>query len=64
MKKRSIYQYGSIINGGSDAEIGHLEGIGALNFLALDDLPVSAEGEPLDPHSIIPIDVKDGQPVC
>jgi CBS domain containing-hemolysin-like protein len=45
------------------SDVGRVEGIGALNFLALDDLPVSAEGEPLDPRSIIVLPVEGGRPV-
>ncbi|HLH89368.1 MAG TPA: CNNM domain-containing protein [Xanthobacteraceae bacterium] len=37
--------------GGGD--IGRLEAIGARNFLDLDDIPVSEEGEPIEPQSII-----------
>jgi hypothetical protein len=37
--------------GGGD--IGRLEAIGARNFLDLDDIPVSEEGEPVDAQSII-----------
>ena len=37
------------------AEIDFVEGMGAINFLSLDDLLVSNEGEPLEPKSIIPI---------
>lgn len=37
----------------SDAEIDRLEGIGALNFLDIDDLVVSQEGVLIDPKSII-----------
>ncbi len=44
-------------------ELGHVETTGAINFLALDDLPVGKEGEPLDPRSIIPIKIVDGRPV-
>lgn len=36
-----------------DTDVDRLEGIGALNFLALDDLLVSEEGEIVDPNSII-----------
>lgn len=36
-----------------DAEVDHVEGAGALNFLAIDDLPVAHEGEPVDPKSIL-----------
>lgn len=46
-----------------DAEIDFVEGMGAINFLSLDDLMVSQEGEPLNPKSIIPIEHKNGMPV-
>ena len=36
-----------------EADVDHVEGTGALNFLALDDIPVNREGEPLDPTSIV-----------
>ena len=36
-----------------EAEVEAVEGIGALNFLQIDDLSVSKEGEPIDPSSII-----------
>lgn len=44
-----------------ETEVDRVEGTGALNFLALDDIPVSREGEPLDPSSIIrlPLDGAD-----
>ena len=44
-----------------DAEIDHMEGMGALNFLALDDLPVLSEGELLDPRSILALPEQDGE---
>lgn len=34
-------------------DIDRLEGLGALNFLSIDDLPVVMEGEPVDPASVI-----------
>jgi metal transporter CNNM len=43
-----------------DADVNAVEGEGALNFLSLDDLLVTQEGEPVDPQSIIPIQ-NDGQ---
>ncbi len=46
-----------------DQEIGYLEGRGALNFLALDDLAVSDEGEIVDPQSIITLDTSGNLPV-
>ncbi len=47
----------------SESDIDKLEGLGALNFLALDDLLVTEEGEPVDPKSIIALPVADGRPV-
>jgi len=35
------------------SEIERVEGQGALNFLALDDVPLAEEGEPVDPQSIV-----------
>jgi len=37
----------------SEADIDRIEGLGALNFLAIDDMIISHEGEPVDPKSII-----------
>ena len=36
-----------------ESDIGRLEGLGALNFLYLDDLKMTQEGEPVHPQSII-----------
>jgi hypothetical protein len=36
-----------------ESDIDRLEGMGALNFLAIDDLVVTQEGEPVDPQSVI-----------
>jgi len=44
-------------------EVGMLEGIGATNFLELDDVRVADEGEVLDPSSVIRLDVANGRPV-
>ena len=38
-----------------EADISHLEGRGALNFLDIDDLPTLGVGEPVNPSSIIPL---------
>ncbi len=45
------------------SDIDHLEGRGALNFLALDDLSVIEEGETVDPKSIIVLDFKGETPL-
>ena len=44
-------------------DITHVEGKGALNFLALDDLLVSQEGEAVEPLSIIELEFDGKQPV-
>ncbi len=36
-----------------EAEVEHIEGIGALNFLEIDDLTIAEEGEIIDPDSVI-----------
>ncbi|MBF0448355.1 MAG: DUF21 domain-containing protein [Magnetococcales bacterium] len=46
-----------------ESEIDRLEGMGAMNFLSLDDLSVSEEGERVDPASVIAIPVQNGKPV-
>lgn len=46
-----------------DTEISQVEATGAINFLKLDDIPVSQEGEPLDPRSVISLPFRDGRPV-
>lgn len=45
-----------------DSEITHVEGKGALNFLAIDDLKVGDEGEIIEPLSIIPLKFEGTQP--
>ena len=46
-----------------ESEIDRLEGIGAMNFLALDDINVTQEGEYVDPDSVISLPTKNGVPV-
>jgi len=45
------------------SDIDRLEGLGALNFLSLDDLPVVMEGEPIDPASVISLPRKENETV-
>ncbi|MDI6451666.1 DUF21 domain-containing protein [Anaerobaca lacustris] len=47
----------------AESDIDRVEGRGALNFLALDDLPLSAEGEPVDPESIVTLPFDGQRPV-
>jgi metal transporter CNNM len=44
-------------------EIGNIEARGALNFLDIDDLPLTAKGEPLDPLSIIKLPAEGKRPI-
>jgi hypothetical protein len=44
-----------------DAEIDKIEGLGALNFLAIDDLMIAREGQILDAMSIIELPSENGQ---
>ena len=44
-------------------EIDFVEGMGAINFLTLDDITVDQEGKQLHPDSIISLDQQDGRPV-
>lgn len=46
-----------------EAEVDHVEGIGALNFLAIDDIRVSQEGELISPKSIIQLPTKVDFPI-
>ncbi len=46
-----------------EADVDHVEGIGALNFLAIDDLKVSQEGEVVDPVSIIRLPTRVDLPI-
>jgi hypothetical protein len=45
------------------SDIDRLEGIGALNFLAIDDMIVVEEGETVDPQSVIALPIKNNLPV-
>lgn len=46
-----------------ESEIDQAEGLGAINFLSLDDILIHKEGELLHPKSIIPIKHQNGLPV-
>ena len=47
-----------------NTEIEKIEGVGALNFLALDDLPVYREGEPIAEDSIMRLEFIENKPIC
>lgn len=46
-----------------ESDIARVEGQGALNFLELDDVPLSDEGAPVDPESILQLDFEAGRPL-
>ena len=48
---------------GAESEIDHTEGVGAINFLSLDDIIVKNEGEPINRKSIIEIKHENGKPI-
>ena len=45
------------------SDIARVEGQGALNFLDLDDVPLSQEGEPIDERSVLRLDFDGDRPV-
>lgn len=46
-----------------EAELEHIEGIGALNFLEIDDLTIAEEGELVDPKSVIELPMTVDLPI-
>ena len=49
--------------GVAGADVGHLEALGALNFLDLDDILVADEGELVDPGSVIALPFENERPL-
>ena len=49
--------------GAAGADVSHLEALGALNFLDLDDILVADEGELIDPRSIVVLPIANERPV-
>jgi hypothetical protein len=47
----------------NESDIEAVEGLGALNFLAMDDVPIIREGEPVDARSVIDIAFEAGKPL-
>lgn len=46
-----------------ESDVTRMEGIGAINFLTLDDIPVNQEGVSIDPESVISLPTKNGMPI-
>jgi len=63
MRERDLREVIRLHMDSHDAEMSAVEGRGALNFLALDDLPISHEGEPVAPTSVIRLPVGDELPL-
>jgi metal transporter CNNM len=61
-KERDLRELIRIHMASRRTEIEQVEGQGALNFLAIDDVPLSDEGETIDPDSIIQLDFSHGRP--
>lgn len=56
----NILRYHAVNTG---SEVGRVEAIGAINFLALDDLVVQDQGKPLDTNSIVQLPFDEDRPV-
>ncbi|QTF92243.1 DUF21 domain-containing protein [Halomonas sp. BM-2019] len=61
-RERDLHQLIRLHMESTETEIDRLEGRGAMNFLALDDVPLGREGEPLDPSSIITLPFDGARP--
>ncbi len=61
LRERMLRQYILKSMGASGSDIDPFEGQGAVNFLALDSRRVGAEGEIVDPSSVISLPVVDGR---
>ena len=46
-----------------ESDVSRVEGLGAVNFMDLDDLHLNEEGSPVDPESLIYLPMVDGRPV-
>ena len=62
-KEADIEQLIRLHSKAPESDIGAVEGTGSLNFLQIDDVPVSSEGERIDPDSVIELEFCDGHPV-
>lgn len=62
-KERDIRQLIKLHMAACESDIEKVEGQGTLNFLALDDLPLAAEGEPVAPDSIVRLNFQDNRPL-
>lgn len=63
MPERNIKQMLQLHLQAEESDISRVEGLGAINFLTLDDEPLAREGEPIEPGTILPLPFRDGKPV-
>ncbi len=63
MRERDLRHVIRLHMDSNEAELGDVEGLGALNFMTLDDLAIADEGEPITPTSIIQLPVGDELPI-
>ncbi len=61
-RERDLNQLIRLHMDSSETEIDRVEGRGAINFLALDDVPLGREGEPLDPASVFTLPFEGASP--
>ena len=52
-RERDLREVIALHAAASESDVDRAEAQGALNFLALDDLPVHHEGQPLNPDSVV-----------
>lgn len=62
-KEKDLKELLKIHMNAPETEIDHIEGRGALNFLAMDDIPIMNEGESVAEASILQIEFSSGIPV-
>ena len=62
-KEKDLRELIKMHTGVSESNINRVEGRGALNFLAIDDLPVQVEGERVDPASIVELEFDGSRPI-
>ena len=62
-KQRDLHHLIRLHMESTETEIDWVEGRGAMNFLTLDDLPLSREGEALDPASVISLPFHGSLPI-
>ncbi|WP_114965323.1 DUF21 domain-containing protein [Alkalilacustris brevis] len=63
MPERNIKQMLTLHLQAPQSDISHVEGLGAINFLTLDDEPLAREGEVIDPQTILQLPFHDDKPI-